>query len=220
MIDIGETAVKSLCTSLNVYGNEYAVETIRMLTALRQALTDQETRNAAQQHYVTENLSARDTAIAELNQRNTELTAALSAMCEEFRGYDLPYGSASYASAMSLLKNTAAFTPQRSQDELIVKLKSALRPFAEFAMTSVVDDSWGNNIHKESISTWFGPSDFVSAAKALEQYVTDIALEPCPFCASSNLAVMRSGDAEFYVHCEECSSSATITQWNKRAKKG
>ncbi len=220
MIDIGETAVNSLCTSLNVYGNEYADETIRMLTALRQALTDQETRNAAQLHYTSENLSAKDSAIAELNQRNRELTAALSAMCEEFCGYSKPYDSASYAKAISLLKNTATFTPQRSQDELIVKLKSALRPFAEFAMTSIIDNNWGNNIHKESISTWFGPSDFVSAAKALEQYVTDITQKPCPFCDSSNLAVMRGGDAEFYVHCEECGSSATITQWNKRAKKG
>lgn len=212
MIDISDTAVKSLCTTLNVYGNEYADETMRMLTALRQALSDQETRNAAQQYREKESATA-------LAHRNGELTAALERMCEEFRGHDLPYGSTAYATAMALLNNTAVFTPQRSQDELIAKLKAALQPFAEFALDTVVDDGWGNNTHRESISTWFGPSDFINALKALDQYAWDIPLDPCPFCDSTDLAVMRGGDAEYYVHCENCGSSATAVQWNKRTNR-
>lgn len=219
MIDISEDAVKKLCTALHVYGNEYANETIYKLTALRQALTDQETRNSAQLHHNNTILTARNEAVSELSQRNNELTAMLAAMCEEFRALDLPYGSIAYSSAVSLLNGTAAYTPQRSQDDVIARLKAALQPFAEFALDNIANDAWANNTHRESISTWFGPSDFVAALRALDQYAWDIPLEPCPFCASSDLAVMRSGNAEYYVHCENCEASATVTQWNNRTTK-
>ena len=220
MIDISEDAVKKLCTSLHVYGNEYANETIYMLTALRQTLTDQETRNSAQLHHTNSILTARNDAVSELEQRNSALTAALAAMCDEFRGYDLPYGSSSYVTATALLNSTTAYTPQRSRDDVIARLKAALQPFAEFALDNIANDAWANNTHRESISTWFGPSDFVNALRALEQYASDIPLESCPFCDSNDLAVMRGGDAEFYVNCEGCGASATVAQWNKRSKKG
>jgi len=44
------------------------------------------------------------------------------------------------------------------------ELELAILPFAEFA-TNVDDDGWTSAIHREPISTWFGPSDFRAAAK-------------------------------------------------------
>lgn len=44
------------------------------------------------------------------------------------------------------------------------ELELAILPFAEFA-TNVDDDGWTSTIHREPISTWFGPSDFRAAAK-------------------------------------------------------
>ena len=38
--------------------------------------------------------------------------------------------------------------------------KEALEPFAQFARDNIDDEGWTSNIHRESISTWFGPSDF------------------------------------------------------------
>ena len=39
---------------------------------------------------------------------NDELMKALEAMCEEFRGYDLPYGSEAYAQATQAIFNAPA----------------------------------------------------------------------------------------------------------------
>lgn len=45
-------------------------------------------------------------------------------------------------------------------------LREALEPFAAFA-ENVDEEGWMSNIHRGSISTWFGPSDFRRAARAL-----------------------------------------------------
>lgn len=48
-----------------------------------------------------------DAMLAERDQapnRTAELVEALEAMCAEFRGHDLPYGSAAYQKAISLIK--------------------------------------------------------------------------------------------------------------------
>lgn len=44
------------------------------------------------------------------------------------------------------------------------ELELALLPFAEFAIW-VDDNGWTSTIHKEPISTWFGPSDFREAGR-------------------------------------------------------
>ena len=45
------------------------------------------------------------------------------------------------------------------------ELELALLPFAEFgAQNTSEDGAWLSSIHREPISTWFGPSDFRSAA--------------------------------------------------------
>ncbi len=53
----------------------------------------------------------------------------------------------------------------KAADE-IERLRAALEPFAEFGK-NVDADGWTSNIHRERISTWFGPSDFRAAADAL-----------------------------------------------------
>lgn len=54
------------------------------------------------------------------------------------------------------------------KDERIAALEAALAPFATFAH-NVDADGWTSNIHREQISTWFGPSDFRAAGKACPQ---------------------------------------------------
>jgi hypothetical protein len=54
----------------------------------------------------------------------------------------------------------------RSQVEA---LKAALKPFAEFG-ANVDEHRWTSNIHREQISTWFGPSDFRRARTTLEKH--------------------------------------------------
>lgn len=44
------------------------------------------------------------------------------------------------------------------------ELELALLPFAEFA-EHVNENGWTSEIHREPISTWFGPSDFRAAGK-------------------------------------------------------
>lgn len=44
------------------------------------------------------------------------------------------------------------------------ELELALLPFAEFA-EHVDENGWTSEIHREPISTWFGPSDFRAAGK-------------------------------------------------------
>ena len=52
--------------------------------------------------------------------------------------------------------------------ERILELEAALRPFAESHVAECVgDDGWTTTIHRESISTWFGPSDFRAARAAI-----------------------------------------------------
>lgn len=47
-----------------------------------------------------------------------------------------------------------------------VELEAAILPFAEFGAENVTDDgTWKSTIHREPISTWFGPSDFRALAK-------------------------------------------------------
>lgn len=45
------------------------------------------------------------------------------------------------------------------------ELELAILPFAEFALANVDDDGWTSTIHRESISTWFGPSEFRALGK-------------------------------------------------------
>ena len=40
-----------------------------------------------------------------MKEERDELLEALQAMCAEFRGHDLPYGSKAYANAVSLINN-------------------------------------------------------------------------------------------------------------------
>lgn len=44
------------------------------------------------------------------------------------------------------------------------ELELAILPFAEFA-EHVDENGWTSEIHREPISTWFGPSDFRAAGK-------------------------------------------------------
>lgn len=47
---------------------------------------------------------------------------------------------------------------KRQRDEA----RTALRPFSDFAV-NVDEVGWTSNIHRERISDWFGPSDFLIA---------------------------------------------------------
>ena len=46
------------------------------------------------------------------------------------------------------------------------KLRKALEPFSDFA-ENVDAEGWTSSIHREQISTWFGPSDFRRIREAL-----------------------------------------------------
>lgn len=59
-----------------------------------------------------------------------------------------------------------AVTALEAQDAEIRKLREALEPFAQFAVNTDDAGHWLSNIHRESISTWFGPSAFRDAATA------------------------------------------------------
>jgi len=60
-----------------------------------------------------------------------------------------------------------AVVPSRSQDDTEIRLREALAPFAVFASHNVdPDPDWGWNessCQRESIVTWFGPSEFRDA---------------------------------------------------------
>jgi hypothetical protein len=45
------------------------------------------------------------------------------------------------------------------------ELELAILPFAEFGIENVDDDGWKSTIHREPISTWFGPSEFRALAQ-------------------------------------------------------
>lgn len=47
--------------------------------------------------------------------------------------------------------------------------QAALEPFARFGGEWVDGSGWTCNIHRESISTWFGPTDFQNAKNAADQ---------------------------------------------------
>lgn len=49
----------------------------------------------------------------------------------------------------------------------IAGLAEALKPFAVFS-ANVDDNGWSSSIHREAISTWFGPSDFLRARAAAD----------------------------------------------------
>jgi hypothetical protein len=49
----------------------------------------------------------------------------------------------------------------------ITELVSALEAFAEFGAWAVDTEGWINNVHREGISVWFGPSDFRRAVTTL-----------------------------------------------------
>lgn len=51
--------------------------------------------------------------------------------------------------------------------EEIAELREALNPFSDFGK-NVDDNGWTSNIHREPISTWFGPSDFRIARAKIE----------------------------------------------------
>jgi len=68
------------------------------------------------------------------------------------------------ASALSRLEKENV-----DKDASIEALEKALRPFAEFGENTNAD-SWASNIHKEPISTWFGPSDFRRAHEAIAAF--------------------------------------------------
>lgn len=45
------------------------------------------------------------------------------------------------------------------------ELELAILPFAEFGVENVDENGWKSTIHREPISTWFGPSEFRELAK-------------------------------------------------------
>jgi hypothetical protein len=47
------------------------------------------------------------------------------------------------------------------------ELREALKPYSDFGV-NVDENGWTSNIHREPISTWFGPSDFRTARAKLE----------------------------------------------------
>lgn len=51
----------------------------------------------------------------------------------------------------------------------IAELEAALRPFADSHPAECVgEDGWTTTVHREPISTWFGPSDFRAARAAMK----------------------------------------------------
>ena len=60
--------------------------------------------------------------------------------------------------------------------------REALEPFATFGERNVDENGWKSNIHREQISTWFGPSDFRRARSVLhpEEGQIDSALSAAP----------------------------------------
>lgn len=53
------------------------------------------------------------------------------------------------------------------------RLRAALDPFGSFGRHWVDAEGWTCNTHRESISTWFGPSEFRSAAALSNPEQTD-----------------------------------------------
>lgn len=49
------------------------------------------------------------------------------------------------------------------------EVMAVLQPFADFA-ENVDEEGWTSNIHRESVSCWFGPSDFRAAAILRARY--------------------------------------------------
>lgn len=66
------------------------------------------------------------------------------------------------------LEDKATVMARRMAVEMIVDLERAIEPFAEFA-SNVDENGWTSNIHHETISTWFGPSDFRNAQATLKR---------------------------------------------------
>ena len=54
-----------------------------------------------------------------------------------------------------------------SARERVAELEAALKPYSDFGV-NVDGNGWTSNIHREPISTWFGPSDFRTARAKLE----------------------------------------------------
>jgi hypothetical protein len=48
----------------------------------------------------------------------------------------------------------------------VAELYAALKPFQIFAEAHIDICGWTSNIHREAISYWFGPSEFIAVLKA------------------------------------------------------
>jgi hypothetical protein len=57
----------------------------------------------------------------------------------------------------------------REQASHAWRLRSALEPFASFGDQNVGEHGWLSGIHREQVSTWFGPSDFREATEAYRE---------------------------------------------------
>lgn len=61
----------------------------------------------------------------------------------------------------------------RELEDQVETLRAALLPFVTFGEDNVCEFGWSSNIHRESISTWFGPSDFLHALSAVSKKDVD-----------------------------------------------
>jgi len=50
-----------------------------------------------------------------------------------------------------------------NQHTELVEARTALEPFATFAANNTDENGWTSTVHREQISTWFGPSEFRAA---------------------------------------------------------
>jgi hypothetical protein len=73
--------------------------------------------------------------------------------------------AATFIEALAAQRDEAA-TLITSLREALERKDAALLPFAQFSVNTD-DNGWLSNIHRESISTWFGPSAFRDADDAL-----------------------------------------------------
>jgi hypothetical protein len=57
------------------------------------------------------------------------------------------------------------------QDTDLARMREALEPFAEFALSNVDADGWAlpTSVQNDRIRDWFGPSDFRAARQALAE---------------------------------------------------
>jgi hypothetical protein len=53
------------------------------------------------------------------------------------------------------------------RDRRIAELEAALQPFATFGANNVDEQGWNGGEQRQSIHTWFGPSEFRAARDVL-----------------------------------------------------